>query len=144
MDEGDKPSNSAPWPLRRGEHVPVRLWHEALIPRLPRAQLLGQHRECCALRGLGWNRPHATVNYVFQHPYEYLVQYHTLIMDEMERRGYHVDPAWRDPAFRGKRAPRADVDPARYAASSPIYPEHDERYLAECLENLRAKGISIE
>ena len=29
----------------------MRLWHEALIPQLPRPQLLGQHRECCALRG---------------------------------------------------------------------------------------------
>ncbi|WP_236011221.1 TIGR02328 family protein [Alicyclobacillus fructus] len=121
----------------------VRLWHEALIRRLPRAQLLGQHRECCALRGLGWNRPHATVNYVFQHPYEYLVQYHQLVMDEMERRGYQVDPAWRDPRYRGKRAPLADVDPSRYSSSSPVYPEHDDRYLADCLENLRRKGIVL-
>ena len=32
----------------------MRLWHEALISKLPRPQLLGQHRECCALRGNGW------------------------------------------------------------------------------------------
>ncbi len=31
----------------------MRLWHEALIEKLPRAQLLGQHRECYALRGKG-------------------------------------------------------------------------------------------
>lgn len=24
----------------------MRLWHESLIPYLPRQQLLGQHREC--------------------------------------------------------------------------------------------------
>lgn len=24
----------------------MRLWHEDLIPQLPRPQLLGQHREC--------------------------------------------------------------------------------------------------
>ena len=29
----------------------MRLWHEDLIHKLPRQQLLGQHRECCALRG---------------------------------------------------------------------------------------------
>ena len=29
----------------------MRLWHQALISKLPRQQLLGQHRECCALRG---------------------------------------------------------------------------------------------
>lgn len=34
----------------------MRLWHEALISQLPRPQLLGQHRECCALRGNGWGK----------------------------------------------------------------------------------------
>ena len=34
----------------------MRLWHEALIPLLPRQQLLGLHRETCALRGKGWGR----------------------------------------------------------------------------------------
>lgn len=29
----------------------MRLWHYKLIPYLPRQQLLGQHRECAALRG---------------------------------------------------------------------------------------------
>ena len=32
----------------------MRLWHEVLLPLLPRQQLLDQHRECCALRGRGW------------------------------------------------------------------------------------------
>ncbi len=41
----------------------MRLWHEALISQLPRPQLLGQHRECCALRGNGWGKKHATVDY---------------------------------------------------------------------------------
>ena len=43
----------------------MRLWHEKLISKLPRQQLLGQHRECCALRGNGWGKKHATVDYVF-------------------------------------------------------------------------------
>ena len=48
----------------------MRLWHQDLIPKLPRPQLLGQHRECCALRGNGWGKKHATVNYVFDYsPY---------------------------------------------------------------------------
>ncbi|MBP2068973.1 uncharacterized protein (TIGR02328 family) [Anaerococcus nagyae] len=29
----------------------MRLWHEDLIKDLSRQQLLGQHRECAALRG---------------------------------------------------------------------------------------------
>lgn len=49
----------------------MRLWHEYLIPQLPRQQLLGQHRELAALRGNGWGRKHATVDYVFDHsPYK--------------------------------------------------------------------------
>ncbi len=95
----------------------MRLWHQTLIPLLPRAQLLGQHRECAALRGAGWGRPHATVNYVFTHSPDKLYLYHALIMEEMEKRGYKPD--------------------------SPIYPEHDDAYLDECLENLKSKGIML-
>lgn len=29
----------------------MRLWHEEIISQLPCQQLLGQHRECAALRG---------------------------------------------------------------------------------------------
>ena len=43
----------------------MRLWHEQMINRLPKNQLLGQHRECCALRGNGWEKKHRTVDYVF-------------------------------------------------------------------------------
>ena len=39
----------------------MRLWHEELISKLPRQQLLGQHRECCVLRGNGWGKKHARV-----------------------------------------------------------------------------------
>ena len=43
----------------------MRLWHEEIIHLLPKNQLLGQHRECCALRGNGWGKKHKTVDYVF-------------------------------------------------------------------------------
>lgn len=42
----------------------MRLWHESLIPYLPRQRLLGQHRECCALRGKEWSKKHSTVDFV--------------------------------------------------------------------------------
>lgn len=120
----------------------MRLWHEKLIKKLPRQQLLGQHRECCALRGKGWNRPHKTVNYVFTHsPYK-LFQYHTLIMDEMNNRGYNVDPLWRDVNYRGKiQEPYTSLPPV--LLTTPIYPEHDNKYLNECLQNLFEKGIEL-
>ena len=80
----------------------MRLWHEALISQLPRPQLLGQHRECCALRGNGWGRKHATVDYVFTHSPYRLYAYHRLIMEEMANRGYKVSPEWLDKNYRGK------------------------------------------
>ena len=63
----------------------MRLWHEQMINKLPKNQLLGQHRECCALRGNGWEKKHRTVNYVFLYSPYCLYRYHSLVMDEMEK-----------------------------------------------------------
>ena len=63
----------------------IRLWHEKLLPLLPSAQLNGQHRECCALRGLGWGKKHSTVNYVFNYNRSKLYQYHMIVIAERER-----------------------------------------------------------
>ncbi|MRI81206.1 hypothetical protein GIY11_04165 [Aerococcaceae bacterium DSM 109653] len=118
----------------------MRLWHEDMIQFLPTPQLLGQHRECCALRGNGWGRKHSTVNYVFDYsPYK-LFQYHQLIMDEMKRRNYKVTTDWLDGHYRGMKCePYEKLDTV--PLSSPIYPEHDDRYLQECVDNLAEKGI---
>lgn len=120
----------------------MRLWHQALIPRLPRPQLLGQHRECCALRGNGWGKKHATVDYVFTHSPYLLYRYHELIMEEMSKRGYRVSPEWLERDYRGKTCP-AYVYLEEMAVASPIYPEHDTAYYEECLQNLREKGIDL-
>ncbi|MGT2756529.1 TIGR02328 family protein [Streptococcus ovuberis] len=121
----------------------MRLWHQDLITKLPRQQLLGQHRECAALRGRGWGKPHATVNYVFEHsPYK-LYQYHVLIMEEMVKRGYQPAQSWFNPSYRGKTAPPyQEINPV--PLTSPIYPEHGESYFKECLDNLQNKGILLE
>lgn len=132
----------------------MRLWHESLIQHLPRQQLLGQHRECCALRGNGWGKKHATVNYVFQHPPGWLTMYHFKVMGEMALRGYWADPNWLDFKYRGKNCEpysstyikiREECIPAmdRKNAGLCIYPEHNDEYLQECLDNLRSKGIEI-
>jgi len=120
----------------------MRLWHQTLIPLLPRAQLLGQHRECAALRGAGWGRPHATVNYVFTHsPYK-LYLYHALIMEEMENRGYNVSKEWFDKNYRGKVCnPHKNLKEVKI--KSPIYKEHNKEYYQECIENLAQKDIFL-
>ena len=121
----------------------MRLWHEQIIHLLPKNQLLGQHRECCALRGNGWNKKHKTVDYVFTYsPYNLFI-YHSKIMDEMEKRGYRVSTEWRDKNYRGQKA-KSYSNLEETKISSPIYKEHNEEYLSECIENLAGKGIELD
>ena len=130
----------------------MRLWHQSLIPHLPRQQLLGQHRECCALRGKGWGRKHSVVNYVFEHYHFQLVAYHYLIMNEMKRRGYKPDETWYNVNWRGKiigedkewtNQESVDIVVKDAQNGKHIYPEHNDEYLKECLENLKEKGIDL-
>ena len=125
----------------------MRLWHQSLIPYLPRQQLLGQHRECCALRGKGWGKKHSVVDYIFTYAPDELIAYHYLVMDEMIARGYHPDEIWRAPEWRGSplgedkgwsyQEPVNDI----YDCNGMIYDEHNKTYLLECIENLESKGI---
>ena len=127
----------------------MRLWHQALLPYLSNQRLLGQHRECCALRGNGWGRKHATVQYVFNHNYYYLICYHMEVMNEMEKRGFKYDEQWRHGVYRGKNCeayPTACPDDIATKLipmlmhHEIVYPEHDDAYLQECLKRLDKKG----
>ena len=72
-----------------------------------------------------------------------LYQYHTLIMDEMERRGYNVTPQWKEASYRGKICPPyTEVEACEW--KRPLYKEHDDAYYKECIENLAQKGIILE
>lgn len=130
----------------------MRLWHESLISKLPRQQLLGQHRELCALRGKGWGRNHSVVNYVFDYHPAHLVAYHFLVMDEMKRRHYNPDSTWYNPNWRGKELgetnwvqwPLVESLLSKNEAGIHIYKEHNTDYLNECIENLRTKGIELD
>lgn len=131
----------------------MRLWHQKLISLLPRQQLLGQHRECCALRGKGWGKKHSVVNYVFTYAPDELVAYHHLIMDEMKDRGYHPDETWYNPNWRGSTLGEEEgwsyeqtvrvIYNSVIAYNTMIYDEHNDAYLRECIENLRGKGIDV-
>ena len=132
----------------------MRLWHQSLIPFLDRQRLLGQHRECCALRGKGWGRKHATVDYVFKHEVEWLVAYHYLVMGEMKRRGYRPDENWHNPLYRGSTIGEmtdlwadGDMVDDQYCYATHkggiIYPEHDDDYLKECIALLKEKEAPI-
>ena len=120
----------------------MRLWHYQIIIHLPRQQLLGQHRECCALRGNGWGKKHATVNYIFKHHLYVLWNYHMKVINEMKNRGYTIDQQWIDPSYRGKSCKRDSLDV--FLEELYDYPEHNVEYLKECLMNLAGKGIIID
>lgn len=131
----------------------MRIWHQKLIPLLDRQRLLGQHRELCALRGRGWGRKHATVDYVFEHFPDNLVAYHYLVMNEMKRRGYKPDEKWYNCDYRGAilGVEKGWTNPKfiqnillnTQISGEPIYFEHDDAYLNECLNNLKEKGVYI-
>lgn len=124
----------------------MRLWHQKLIPYLDNQRLLGQHRECCALRGLGWGKKHSVVDYVFTHDPSYLSAYHSIVMDEMLRRGYLPDTTWYCANYRGKNV---GVDKTwrssyNFYNQEILYPEHNNDYLMECIELLKKKGAPID
>jgi len=123
----------------------MRLWSQELIQKLPRQQLLGQHRECCALRGNGWGKNHSVVNYVFEHPYSDLFAYHMLVVKEMWNRGYSVNEDWLCSQYRGKVIgyDSSDFTVAHDHNHDLIYAEHNEEYLKECVENLKNKDIYV-
>lgn len=132
----------------------MRLWHQSLLPYLDRQRLLSQHRECAALRGKGWGKKHSVVDYVFKHNPCLLVAYHRLVMDEMERRGYHPDRKWDVPQWRGDKlefdqlfADNDMVDDQYCYATHKggiIYPEHNKAYLDECITLLKEKEAPID
>lgn len=144
----------------------MRLWPEQIIHLLPRVKLpdnkysdwlLGQHRECCAMRGGFWGCNHSTVNYVFTHSYTMLFEYHKRVMEEMIKRGQKPGYEWTVSQYRGKKCPHADYEFAFKNHSviedgrTVTYPEHDSSYLLECIDNLcgklevlRLKGCEVE
>lgn len=101
----------------------------------------------------GGARKHSVVNYVFEHNPALLVAYHYIIMEEMERRGYHPDRTWDNPDWRGTLLQQQDGFANKVLVeelwtnvnqmSITIYPEHDENYYNECVKNLKEKGIEI-
>lgn len=132
----------------------MRLWHKDLIPYLPKSQLLGQHRECCAMRGLGWGKNSYVVNYVWRYNYVTLFIFHRMVMHEMKRRKYNVTTEWYRDTYRGKKIKRQHTYfiPNILKFHSYYYKEHNDEYLSICLHNLKysisdatkkSKGIDL-
>ena len=111
----------------------MRIWHKDLIPVLPRQQLLGQWRECCAIaRNIEKNGTpnHVLVNKLMNYTPGHFNGYAYMIFEEMEKRGYKAD--WE-----------------RFSKGKDLWLEdeqnifngwHNGRYLRQCLYNLEEKA----
>lgn len=118
----------------------MRLWHKALIPVLPRQQLLGQWRELCliaknlAVRG---TPNHILVNRITELPKWHLMSYALLVAIECECRGYKIDryrffkwfDQWHDGTIKTGDVPYEDI----------YFTWHNDRYLLQCYYNLQEK-----
>lgn len=124
----------------------MRLWHKDTHPVLSKQRLLGQHRECCAMRGLGWNKKHSTVQYALDDEYEALVAYSiTLMKYGTEHHGIQFSPVWLDYGYRGKSSPREDnIDSTRidrYLRSQDWWPTiHNVEFLKKDIHDLVERG----
>lgn len=112
----------------------MRLWHKDLIPVLPRQQLMGQWRECCAIaRNIERNGTpnHVLVNKVMNYPMEHFNRYAYMIFEEMKKRGYKAD--WGKFVKEKKNVLMAD-------GRDVFEGWHNGRYLRQCLYNLEEKA----
>lgn len=114
----------------------MRLWHYKLIPVLPNAMLVSQWRECIAIKRQ-WEKgtlKHRLVSYVMNHRKEIFYQYVEIIIWEMNRRGIKYQKNFVQEI---KDFCKEDINGL---AVSIRYPEHNDRYLKQCLYNLEEKA----
>lgn len=116
----------------------MRLWHKALIPYLPKQQLLGQWRELNSIYKR--QNKHILINFVYKYDKVALYVYSVLVIDEMEKRHYKINL---DNFFEYFK----DIDKNTTFNFDEIYRyKMDDRYLTQCLYNLQEKydcgGIS--
>lgn len=115
----------------------MRLWHKDLIAVLPRQQLLGQWRECCAIaRNISVNgRPnHILVNKIMDYPIDHFCTYTDAVISEMLGRGYKVHHGnfwrWFD---------KKPFDLCAVSDNDLFADWHNDRYLMQCYCNLQEK-----
>lgn len=117
----------------------MRLWHKDLIKVLPRQQLVSQWRECCLIAKLvsqTGTPNHILVNPVTDYPPEHLVNYASLVYNEMINRGYKCD--WEVFADWTKAKERP-IFLSKEAYSEIFHDWHNSRYYDQCYYNLQEK-----
>lgn len=124
----------------------MRLWHKDLVHFLPRQQILGQWRECCAIiKNISKNGTpnHILVNKIMEYEPCHLYTYAMFVNYEMVNREYNCDfKKFREPfvsTFGESKAFCVGMD-------CLFYNWMNDRYLIQCFYNLQEKydcgGIS--
>lgn len=129
----------------------MRLWHKDLIPYLPRQQLLGQWRECCAIAksiAETGTPNHILVNKIMDYPPEHFYRYCGRVFSGMVDRGFRADTE-----KLLQHAETLENANAFWNAGTIPYKKlfedwHNKRYLFQCFYNLQEKydcgGITEE
>jgi len=114
----------------------MRLWHKDLIPVLPRQQLLGQWRECCAIaRNISekGSPNHVLVNRIMDYPMSHFYTYGFIVAMEMAKREYACDFMKFGHYFTWPHE-------ARLESKEAIFCDwHNKKYLRQCYYNLEEK-----
>lgn len=121
----------------------MRLWHKDLIDSLPRKQLLGQWRECCAIikniKEKGTPN-HLLVNKIMDYDLKHFYTYGLYVFIETEHRDYKCNLRKFDQYFKGGKIVKT--------FDELFDGWHNERYLDQCFYNLQEKfdcgGMSEE
>jgi uncharacterized protein (TIGR02328 family) len=104
---------------------------------LPRQQLLGQWRECCAIMKsiTETGMPnHILVSKIMEYPLTHFFTYAYMVANEMQRRGYAPN----------RRAFSKYMREGTVVADAPSFDRmfagwHNDRYLRQCFYNLQEK-----
>lgn len=114
----------------------MRLFHYALIPVLPKAQLISQWRECLAIKRQ-WEKgtlKHRLVSYVMDYDRRYFGNYVIDITHEMYKRNIKFQDKFLVEIL-------DFCTEHNWMVNTGNYPEHNDRYLKQCLYNLEEKAM---
>ena len=117
----------------------MRLWHYDLIPVLPKAMLVSQWRECIAIKRQ-WEKgtlKHRLVSYVMNYDRKYFSQYVARLGNELVHRKIKINLDLYDEIRVFCIGNHWDFK----IYNDFNYPEHNDRYLKQCLYNLQEKAF---
>lgn len=110
----------------------MRLWHYALIPYLPKSQLLAQWRELNSIFKKQDN--HILINYIYEYSKKDLCVYTEMVIKEMQKRKIKIKNLENCKNYFGECYKNHN-----WTSFKPFKDHHNDRYLRQCFYNLQEK-----